>query len=140
MIVGLIQAFNEEANIADAVRSLFDAGAGRVVVVDGAWTCPDGLYFGGNGFYSTDATPDEAEDAGAVFLAPPEQHFTDGSKRDWAIRNCGASTGDHVLVMDADERIIGATSEPIAPAGHGCVILRNDKPNDLEIRSSLARR
>lgn len=131
---GLIMAFNEEATIGDAVTSLFEVGCEKVVVADGAWTNPDGSYFGGGtSFYSTDATVHAAIEADAVVLRLEPAAYTDGGKRDAAIAKlplfAGASRGDYLFLLDADEIATGRLDDP--PRTHACVIHRDLQPNDL---------
>lgn len=134
MIVGLICAFNEADRISGAVASLTRAGCDRVTVVDGAWLTPGGAWFGGAEWpYSTDGTLDAAQAAGAsVATAPESALLSDGKKRDWALHNSGAEPNDHILFLDADERIHGHITDP--PAGHGLVMLRN-RPDELGFRT-----
>lgn len=128
-----MQAFNEEANIAEAVESLFTGGCERVVVVDGAWLSPDGTWFGGGGQWSTDDTVTEARQAGAEVLATPDGWAGgDGAKRELLLRMCGASEGDFILLVDADERLVGHARLEESPSGHACVIHRDLFSNDLE--------
>lgn len=134
MIIGTIQAFQEAANIGGAVTSLLEAGCDRVVVVDGAWQNPDGTPFGGgDSWVSTDGTREAAVAAGAEFVVPAVRLGNDGAKRDFLIHAADAGPGDHLILLDADERLHGRLTN--APAGHGCVVLRNDKPNDLPGRT-----
>jgi hypothetical protein len=127
VIVGLVMAYDEEGRVGGAVSSLFDIGCARVVVVDGAWTGPDGMF--GDKFLSSDRTAEEALHAGAEFVAPPFQAWTDGGKRDWALQRVGLAVGDYVFLLDADERARGSLEG--APEGHGCVVVETTKPNDL---------
>lgn len=121
MTTGLICAYNEASFITEAVRSLFDAGCGRVVVVDGHWTPAFGPP------HSTDGTGELVREAGAVWSQPPITWSTDGGKRDAALRIVGPA--DHVLLLDADERLVGRLPE--LPEGHACIMLRNLRENDL---------
>lgn len=132
-VIGTIQAFNEEAAIRGAVESLLAGGCDRVFVLDGAWANPDGTPFGGRGWWSTDATQAEAERAGADFVTDFNgvDVSTDGKKRDALLRLCRAEPGDHVLLIDADERLVGKLDPDSWPSEHGCVIHRDLHPNDL---------
>lgn len=137
-VFGTIQAFNEAGNIGPAVESMYAAGVDHVVVVDGAWACADGSAFGGRGWFSDDGTVEEAIAAGAEVVTPahPDMAWAgDGSKRDFLLRASAAGPGDFLLLIDADERLEGRIDLPASPGGHGCVILHNDKPNDLEERT-----
>ena len=126
--IGLIPAFDEEANIYDAVTSLFTVGCDRVVVLDGAYRYANGRSFMGGGCSSSDETQAEAESAGAIVVTPKRlPRF--GEKRDMLLRLADADEGDHVLFLDADERAVGRI--PAGVDGHACVLLRNLKPNDL---------
>lgn len=128
-VVGLICAFNEAGRIGRAVTSLLEVGCDRVVVVDGAWIAADGHTFEGGEWWSTDGTREEAEQAGAEFVQLHRPAGDDGAKRNVAIHACGAMPGDHLFLLDADERAVGKLTDP--PSGHGCVLLKNLKPNDL---------
>lgn len=134
MIVGLICAYQEAKRIGDAVCSLFAAGCDGVVVVDGAWRNPDGSWFGGaDEPYSSDWMDAAAVEAGACVVKAPEECLgSDGDKREWAIHNCLASKGDHLLLLDADERLSGQLDDP--PSGHGCLMLHN-RPDELGFRT-----
>lgn len=135
---GAIPAFNEAGNIGAAVETMYAAGCGQVVVLDGAWACSDGSPFGGRGWVSDDGTVEEAVAAGAKVVTPtrPDRSWAgDGSKRDFLLRATPAGPGDFLLLMDADERLEGRIDLAESPGGHGCVILHNDKPNDLDDRT-----
>lgn len=137
MVIGLIPAFNESGNIAPAVRSLFVAGCARVVVLDGAYRYEDGSSFMGGGCASTDGMHREAKREGAEVIVPSVQPRF-GQKRELLLRLCGATSEDHVLFLDADERAVGGLSD--LPEGHANVVLRNLKPNDLpDIRGTWPR-
>lgn len=127
MIFGLIPAWNEVNNIAPAVASLFTVGCDQVVVLDGAYLYDDGSSFMDGGPMSDDGTVEKALDAGATVIVPGEQPAF-GRKREILIRMCGASDGDFVLFLDADERAVGRLPEL---TGHSCILYRNLKPNDL---------
>lgn len=128
-IIGAIQAYQEADKIAGAIESLFAAGCDRVVVLDGAWTLPDGSTFGGGEFLSTDWMLDVARAAGADTAAATEPFGGDGEKRDLLIRSLNAEDGDRVFILDADERIHGELGG--LPEGHAVVLLRNLRENDL---------
>jgi len=131
VIIGTIQAFNEEGQIGQAVNSLFEAGVHKVFVLDGAWRNPDGTWFGGAGHKSSDRTVDEAREAGARVDCVPENFSGgDGAKRDLLVQYAGAALGDHLLLLDADELLVGRVSGPAAPSEHGCIVLHN-RENDL---------
>lgn len=135
MVIGTIQAFNEEGNIGPAVKSLFGVGCDRVVVLDGAWRNPDGSPFGGEFWVSRDGSRAEAEAAGAEWLIPI-RHANDGEKRDALIRLCGAGPADFMLLLDADERAVGSIDLERCPSRHGNVLLHNDRPDDIpELRT-----
>lgn len=128
-VIGAIPAFQEEGNIGPAVRSLFAVGCSRVVVLDGAWTGADGIRFLDGGGWSTDGTADEAVAAGATYISAASAWAGDGPKRSSLVRVC-ADPGDHVLMLDADERAEGHLPDAL-PDGHACVMLENDGLNDL---------
>ncbi|HEX4521647.1 MAG TPA: hypothetical protein VH063_18880 [Gaiellaceae bacterium] len=134
-VIGTIQAFNEEDAITGAIESLYAAGCDRVVVVDGAWGNPDGTLFGNAATHlSTDGTCEAARAAGAEYVEPEYPFWAgDKSKRDYLLTFGGP--GDHLILLDADERLEGTIDEEACPAGHGCIVLHNDKPNDLAIRT-----
>lgn len=122
--VGLICAYNEAATISRAVGSLLDVGCDRVVVVDGHWSPEFGAAP-----YSTDGTEAAAVVAGAEWVRPAVTWDSDGGKRDTAVHVAGCRPGDQLFLLDADEVAVGSLEG--APAGHGCVLLRNLCPNDL---------
>lgn len=131
-VIGAIQAFQEADKIADAVESLFACGCDRVVVLDGAWQLPDGTPFGdSHELLSTDETATEAERAGAIVVYPTGPMYGDGGKRHALIRSLNANHHDHVLILDADERVVGSLDRGNLPTGHAVVILRNLRENDL---------
>lgn len=136
-VIGTIQAFNEEHAITGAVESLYAAGCDLVVVVDGAWGNPDGTLFGGATTHlSTDGTCEAARAAGAEFVEPEHPFWAgDGSKRDYLLKASGATPYDFVVLLDADERLEGTIDLENSPSGHGCIVLHNDKPNDVADRT-----
>lgn len=128
MIVGAMTVFEEARNIGAAVASLVDVGCDMIVCLDGAWNDS----FGGRGPLSEDGTREEATNAGALWLEPDGPIGDDGAKRNMLLRllpTLGVTPGDHLLLLDADERVYGRLHD--SPAGHGMVLLRNEKPNDL---------
>lgn len=134
MIVGAINAFNEEGRIGRAVQSLFAAGCEKVLVLDGAWIDDNGDPFGGSDLYSTDSTCDEARQAGAIV-----EQISCGSdaRKQTALIHKAGELGDYVVRIDADE-ILRSTLPKIA--GHSLVWLRNHGGNDIpSIRSTWPR-
>jgi hypothetical protein len=134
VIVGLMSVFEEAGRVGAAVESLFAAGCERVVVGDGAWVAADGrLFGGGESWLSRDGTVAEAVAAGAEVLEPASPVGSDGAKRDWLVRSCGASRGDMLLLLDADELVVCERPLELAelPSSHGCVIHRDLAGNDL---------
>jgi len=131
-VIGAISAFEEQDQIGDAVRSLLDVGCKRVVVLDGAWTTTDGRAFHGGGALSRDRTRHEAEAAGAQYVTPQEPCGSPRRKRTMLLHACDAQNGDHLLLLDADERAVGQLPAPDKlPAGHACVVRHNLRPEDL---------
>jgi hypothetical protein len=138
----VVAAYNEEGLLHDAIRSSLTAGADEVHVFDGAWRA------GGHGPAfaaakqpgSTDATAAVAADAGAIFHPAPASLWADqGAKRTAMFHQCGAGAGDHVFVLDADERVTG-TFPPTIPPGPINVLLRSIGPNDLPgVRANFPR-
>lgn len=129
-IFGCVPVFEEADNIGYCVESMLAAGCDTVVVLDGAYLAADGSTFMDGGTTSKDGTVETAELAGARVIIPDRQpHF--GEKRQMLLEQCGAEPGDHVLFLDADERAVGTLNPDTLPAGHGCVILKNEKPNDM---------
>lgn len=128
----VVAVYNEEGLLHDAIRSALAAGVDEVHVFDGAWRAGDSgpAFAAAKQPISTDATAAVAADAGAVFHPAPEALWDDqGAKRSAAFHGCGAVDGDHVFVLDADERVIG--SFPTLPPGPVNVLLRSVGPNDL---------
>jgi len=130
-IIGAIQAYREADKIGGAVSSAFAAGCDRVVVLDGAWSLPDGSYFGGGPHLSDDGTREAALAAGAEFVIPTSPMFGDGGKRDRLVCSLSAGKGDRVFILDADERVQGTLDRDNLPPAHAVVILRNLRENDL---------
>lgn len=128
MVIGLVPVFEEANNIGYCVESMLAAGCDRVVCLDGAYRYVDGSSFMGGGVRSDDGTVEVAEAAGAEVIVPDRQPRF-GEKRQMLLEQCGAGDGDHVLIMDADERAVGRLDD--LPDGHACVVFRNLKPNDL---------
>lgn len=125
-VIGAISAFQEEGRISHAVTSLFAVGCDAVYVLDGAWLDGNGRPFGGGPYFSTDATCEEAIEAGATVgrsaIGP------DADKQTRLLRTCGAGPGEFVVKIDADERLTG-TLPPIE--GDSLLWLVNHGANDI---------
>jgi hypothetical protein len=111
----VVSAYNEEGLLFDCVRSALDAGVDEVHVFDGAWRAGRAgpAFAGAREGASTDRTREVAEDAGAVFHPRMTLWEHQGDKRTYAFHGCGAQEGDHVLILDADERIRGQFPEEL---------------------------
>lgn len=132
-LLALISAYNEEGLLADAVRSALAAGVDEVHVFDGAWRAagPTGPAFANaRRPGSTDRTGEVARSAGAR-VHPARRLWDDqGAKRSAMFQRCGARKGDHLLVLDADERVAGYFPDRLPP-GHLNVLLKSIGENDL---------
>lgn len=128
----VVAAYNEERLLADCVRSALVVSVDEVHVFDGAWRAGrDGPAFGGaRKAASTDRTADVARDAGAVFHERRGLWAHQGEKRTAMFHSCGAGPGDHVFVLDADERAAGRFPDEL-PDQAVNVLLRSVGPNDL---------
>jgi hypothetical protein len=126
MIVGAISAFNEEGRIGEAVKSLLEGGCGRVLVLDGAWLDDAGVPFGGESYWSTDATVEEARAAGAEVQA--WSGGTDAAKQTQLVRRAGILGGEFVVKIDADERLVNVLPEITR---HSMIWLHNHGENDI---------
>lgn len=128
----VVAAYNEERLLADCVRSALSTGVDEVHVFDGAWRAGQHgpAFAGARKAASTDATADVAREAGAVFH--PRRGFwpDQGAKRTAAFHQVGAGRGDHLFIVDADERVTGRFPPGLAD-GPSNVILRSVGPNDL---------
>jgi glycosyltransferase involved in cell wall biosynthesis len=135
MIVGAISAFNEEGRIGQAVASLLEGGCGRVLVLDGAWLDDAGVPFGGEAYWSTDATVEEARAAGAEI-----QYWSggpDAAKQTQLVRRAGMLGGEFVVKIDADELLVNELPEI---ERHSMIWLHNHGANDIpEVRSTWPR-
>lgn len=125
-VIGVIAAFQEGGRIATAVTSLYDAGCDSVFVLDGAWLDRRGVPFGAGSRFSTDETLDEARGAGATVEA--WSGGPDAAKQTELVRRCGATIGDFVVRIDADETLRGTLGQP---SGDSLVWLHNHGDNDL---------
>lgn len=119
----LIEAFEEEELIGACVWSALDAGADHVHVWDGA-------------FYNFADHPRSYDDTLAVARehgATAHEHGwwrNRGDKIDAMFQQSGLGPGDHALILDADERLVGVIPKRRG-FDHALVYLVNAGPNDM---------
>jgi hypothetical protein len=119
----LIEAFEEEALIGEAVRSALEAGADHVHVWDGAF----------HGYADHSTSHDDmlvvARRAGAIVHEHGWWHDR-AEKRTAIFQQSGCKPGDHVLLLDADERMVGVIPRRLK-VRHALVSFVNVGPNDM---------
>jgi len=100
-------------------------------VFDGAWRAGNNgpAFAAAKQPGSTDATATVASEAGAIFHPTSALWDDQGAKRTAMFHGCGAVDGDHLFVLDADERVAGTFSS--IPPGPVNVLLQSIGPNDL---------
>lgn len=128
----VVAAYNEERLLADCVRSALAAGVDECHVFDGAWRAGDSgpAFAGASSAPSTDDTAGVAERAGAIVHPPLGLWENQGAKRTAMFHGAGAGPGDHLFVLDADERVTGRFPDEL-PDEPVNVLLRSVGPNDL---------
>ena len=127
----VISVFNEEDMLPDCLASIAGTGIApdRVVVVDGAWQGGrDGAHtFAGSAGPSTDATEEIVRTAGANWLPVEKPWPSQEAKRSAMFKVAGA---ERVLVMDADERLVGSPPSEW-PDWHSNVMIKDVGENDM---------
>jgi glycosyltransferase involved in cell wall biosynthesis len=133
-LVAIIPVYNEEAVIGDCIESLLVAGILSIFCLDGAWRGGhrgEHVFAGAKEPQSSDATREVVEAAGAVFV-PCSGFWPSQEAKRTALFFCGdAAEGDHLLVLDADERCVGRFEEALEPGEPYNVLSRCIGPNDL---------
>jgi len=117
-LICVMSVFEEEELIAEAIRSCAGIGIDRVVVLDGAW-----IGFSSN-CHSQDDTVPIARNEGAIGVRPEHTWKSQAHKRTYMFHNCGAGEGDHVVVLDADERFTTSSLFPTLENTHYAVYAR----------------
>lgn len=129
----IVAVYNEEALLGDCLDSIGGAGVDAVHVFDGAWRsgCNGGPGFAGaRRANSTDRTERVARQRGATYHRRYKLWEHQGEKRTAMFHGCGAGPGDHLLIVDADERLVGRFPRYL-PEGDLCVPLISVGANDL---------
>jgi hypothetical protein len=124
-LIVVIAAFEEEALLPGALASLETAGVDRVELYDGSWgTFSDHPL-------SQDRTVEIARAWGCHIYQPdtPPWHSQE-VKRTTMFHLGPRADGDHVFVMDCDERVEGCFPRPL-PDGHANVMVACVGPNDM---------
>jgi len=121
-LICIMSVFEEEALIADAIRSCANTGINQVFVFDGAWSNFAGYI------HSQDDTVPIAESESAIVVRPLFTWKSQAHKRTYMFHNCGASIGDHIVVLDADERFDEGVHFPSLGAEHYAVYARTVGP------------
>jgi hypothetical protein len=124
-LIVVLSVWNEEQMLPGALKSLDHAGVDSVVVFDGAWR---GFADPGE-WLSSDRTVSIATKWGAHVHQPARPWDSQEEKRTAMFHHCGSAPGDHIFVMDADERVEGRF--PARLPGHANVLVKCVGPNDL---------